>query len=116
MGNRISVKVLTESQGSFTRTPEGYRKDTGRIPEGYRKDTGRIPEGCQTSVKRPVRKPGIALQLYLHAGRIPEGYRKDTGRDEKMRHPDTGLNGTSHMEIAICQPVTQNHKCCRVLK
>ena len=79
--------------------PEGYRKDSrpfwwsGALghfgdplscemlnftctPEGYRKDTGRIPEGCQTSVKRPVRKPGIALQLYLHAGRIPEGYRK----------------------------------------
>ena len=50
------------------------------ISPARRKDTGRIPEGCQTSVKRPVRKSGIALQLYLHAGRIPEGYRKDTGR------------------------------------
>ena len=59
--------------------------------------TGRIPEGCQTSVKRPVRKPGIALQLYLRAGRIPEGYRKDTGRDEKKPNPDTGLNEFSHI-------------------
>ena len=67
------------------------------ISPARRKDTGRIPEGCQTSVKRHVRKPGIALQLYLHAGRIPEGYRKDTGRDEKKRNPDTGLNEFSHI-------------------
>jgi hypothetical protein len=35
----------SESHCNFTRMPEGYRKDTGRILEGYRKDTGRIPGG-----------------------------------------------------------------------
>ena len=50
-----------------------------------RKDTGRIPEECQTSIKRPLRKPGIALQFYLYAGRIPEGCRKGN------RHPLSGL-------------------------
>ena len=81
--------------------PEGYRKDSRPfwrsralghfgdplscemlILPARRKDTGRMPEGCQTSVKRPVRKSGIALQLYLHAGRIPEGMRKTTTRTQ----------------------------------
>ena len=42
-------------------------------PEGYRKDTGRIPEGCQNPVK------GVT-ESHCNFTRTPEEYRKDTGR------------------------------------
>ena len=50
------------------------------MPEGYQKDNGRVTD----ILKRPVREPGVALQIYPHAGRMLEAYRKDTRREEQM--------------------------------
>jgi hypothetical protein len=82
--------------------PEGYLKDTGRIPEGYRKDTGRLPEGYRTGARILSRgsrsRIAILLARQKDTGRILEGYQKGRANERLV------------VGIKNCQPAVKHHQ------
>ena len=89
--NRYGSAPMICGAPTFSRMPEGYRKDAGRIPEAYhncgeglretifpacRKDTGRTPHCGNRVVRRHCIFTCTPEEYRKNTGRIPEGSRK----------------------------------------